>query len=108
LQEIVFLDWKTHPAKSQQQLDVASERQIAANRRNAGKSTGPRYRGGKKRACQNAYCHGLSLNIGASAAEAKQIETLARKIARDADRDPEDAAALQNSTSHACDGQSSS
>jgi hypothetical protein len=33
---------------------MASERQIAANRRNARKSTGPRSGAGKKRASRNA------------------------------------------------------
>jgi hypothetical protein len=60
---------------------MASERQIAANRRNAHKSTGPRSGAGKKRASGNAYRHGLSLNITSTAAFAKQLDKLARKIA---------------------------
>jgi hypothetical protein len=60
---------------------MASERQIAANRRNARKSTGPRSGAGKKRASRNAYRHGLSLSITSSAAVAKQLEKLVRKIA---------------------------
>jgi hypothetical protein len=60
---------------------VASERQIAANRRNARNSTGPQSRGGKKRAGRNAYRHGLTVSITASAALTKQLEKLARKIA---------------------------
>jgi hypothetical protein len=39
---------------------VASERQIAANRRNALQSTGPRTAEGKNRVCANALKHGLS------------------------------------------------
>jgi hypothetical protein len=62
---------------------MASERQIAANRRNARKSTGPRSGAGKKRASRNAYRHGLTLSITSSAAFAKQLEKLARKIASD-------------------------
>jgi hypothetical protein len=61
-------------------LTVPSERQIAANRRNAGKSTGPRSSAGKKRASKNAYSHGLTAMLS-SAAFAKQVEQLARKIA---------------------------
>jgi hypothetical protein len=38
---------------------MASRRQIEANRRNARKSTGPKSRAGKRRACQNAIRHGL-------------------------------------------------
>jgi hypothetical protein len=60
---------------------VASERQIAANQRNARKSTGPRSWAGKKRASRNSYRHGLSLSVTSSAAFAKQLHTLARKIA---------------------------
>jgi hypothetical protein len=62
-------------------VTMASERQIAANRRNARRSTGPRSGAGKKRASRNAYCHGLSLSITSSAASAKQLEKLVRKIA---------------------------
>jgi hypothetical protein len=57
---------------------MATERQIAANRRNARKSTGPRSRAGKKRAGRNAYRHGLSYGV---AAFAKHVEALAQKIA---------------------------
>ena len=60
---------------------MATERQIAANRRNAGKSTGPRSSAGKKRARQNAYHHGLAVGPTSSAALAKKVEKLARKIA---------------------------
>ena len=60
---------------------MASERQIAANRRNARKSTGPRSGTGKKRSSRNAYRHGLTLSITSSAASAKQLEKLVRKIA---------------------------
>jgi hypothetical protein len=60
---------------------MASERQIAANRRNARKSTGPRSVAGKRRASRNAYRHGLTLNITSTAAFAKQLDKLVRKIA---------------------------
>src|SRR5262245_65903143 len=60
---------------------MASERQIAANRRNARKSTGPRSGTGKKRSSRNAYRHGPTLSITSSAAAAKQLEKLVRKIA---------------------------
>ena len=39
---------------------MASERQVAANRRNAARSTGPRTAAGKLRSRQNAYRHGLT------------------------------------------------
>ena len=62
---------------------MASERQIAANRRNARKSTGPRSGAGRKRASRNAYRHGLTLSIVSIKEYAKQLETLARKISGD-------------------------
>jgi len=64
---------------------MASERQIAANRRNARKSTGPHSGAGRKRASRNAYRHGLTLSVGASAPLAPQLEKLARKIAGNTD-----------------------
>jgi hypothetical protein len=63
---------------------VASKRQIAANRANAGKSGGPRSSAGKSRASSNAYRHGLSLIVGTNAPLAPQLETLARNIAGNA------------------------
>jgi hypothetical protein len=62
---------------------MASERQIAANRRNARKSTGPRSGAGRKRASRNAYRHGLTLSIASTAAFAKQLDKLVREIAGD-------------------------
>jgi hypothetical protein len=59
---------------------MASERQIAANRRNAKRSSGPRSAAGKDRASNNAYRHGL-FSTRARAAVAKETEAFARKIA---------------------------
>ena len=64
---------------------MASDRQIAANRRNARKSTGPRSCGGKQRASRNAYRHGLSLNAGSIPAFVTEVELLARAIAGDSE-----------------------
>ncbi len=61
---------------------MASERQIAANRRNARNSTGPRSTSGRKRASQNAFRHGLTTRIS-SAEFDREVETLARQIAGD-------------------------
>jgi hypothetical protein len=60
---------------------MATERQIAANRANASKSTGPRSSGGRKRTSRNAYRHGLAARAAWSARLARAIERLARKIA---------------------------
>src|SRR5258708_37416080 len=62
---------------------MATERQIAANRRNSRKSTGPRSGAGKKRAGRNAYRHGLTLGGGSTAAFEKELDNLVRNIAAD-------------------------
>jgi hypothetical protein len=63
---------------------MASERRIAANRRKARNSTGPRTTSGKKRACQNAFRHGLTKRISGAEFD-REVETLARQIAGDTD-----------------------
>ena len=60
---------------------MAGERQNAANRRNAQKSTGPRSVEGKKRASRNAYRHGLAADVWHSRKSAAQIDALASEIA---------------------------
>jgi hypothetical protein len=64
---------------------MASERQIAANRLNARKSTGPLSRAGKRRASRNAYRHGLASSRKPDAATASKLDHLARQIAGDSD-----------------------
>src|SRR3954447_7903793 len=58
---------------------MATPAQIAANRRNALKSTGPKSRAGKRRASSNSYRHGLSL--GTVAWQGETVEALAAQIA---------------------------
>ena len=60
---------------------MASAKQIAANRRNAHKSTGPRSSVGKRRTSRNSYRHGFSASVTSSAERTKWIEKLARNIA---------------------------
>ena len=61
---------------------MASARQIAANRLNAKKGTGPKSRAGKQRTRNNAYQHGLAAARGRETSP--EIEELARKFAGDA------------------------
>jgi hypothetical protein len=70
---------------------MASERQIAANRRNAKKSTGPRSAGGKARSRRNALRHGLSIASRANPAFQEDVMLLARALSP-ADKDIGDAA----------------
>jgi hypothetical protein len=60
---------------------MASKRQIAANRRNARKSTGPRSSAGKRRTSGNSYRHGLGATAPLNATTAEAVERLAREIA---------------------------
>ena len=60
---------------------MASERQRAANRANARKSTGPKSAAGKYRASRNAFRHGLSVPLVADGAWATRVDGLALKIA---------------------------
>ena len=60
---------------------MASEKQIAANRANALKSTGPRTAAGRARSSRNAYRHGLSRPV---APDFEVVESLARILVREA------------------------
>jgi hypothetical protein len=60
---------------------MPSERQVAANRRNAQKSTGPRSESGKKRSSKNAFVHGLSVPM--TSASKAQVKDLSRQFAGD-------------------------
>jgi hypothetical protein len=64
---------------------MATERQRAANRANAAKSTGPRSPGGKARASRNAYRHGLSARIYSESDCSAELEKLMREIVDSAD-----------------------
>jgi type II secretory pathway component HofQ len=55
---------------------MTTERQRAANRANAAKSTGPKTRAGKTRSSQNAYRHGLSARL----ARDKTPEQFAKRV----------------------------
>jgi hypothetical protein len=59
---------------------MATDRQIAANRRNAKKSSGPRSAGGKARSRRNALRHGLSIASRAIPAFQKDVMLLARAL----------------------------
>ena len=65
---------------------VTSERRAQANRANARRSTGPTSAAGKARAAQNARRHGLSQDILADPALGQEVEDLAQRIAREAQR----------------------
>jgi hypothetical protein len=60
---------------------MVSDRKLAANRKNAKKSSGPKSETGKRRSARNALSHGLAVSIGNIAALRGEIETLALSIA---------------------------
>jgi hypothetical protein len=60
---------------------VTSDRKIAANRKNAEKSTGPRTEAGRATSRRNARRHGLATGIGSDPAFRDDIEVLAGLLA---------------------------
>lgn len=60
---------------------MTSERKHAANRANAGRSTGPRSTAGKRRSGQNAREHGLNIPVRFDAAWAPRVQELVRALA---------------------------
>jgi hypothetical protein len=59
---------------------LPSDRQIAANRNNAKKSTGPRSEAGRQASRRNARRHGLAISIGTDPAFHDDIEKLAKAL----------------------------
>jgi hypothetical protein len=59
---------------------MPTDRQIAANRNNARKSTGPRSKEGKQASRSNALRHGLAIDIGGDPAFDKDTENLAKAL----------------------------
>ena len=61
---------------------MATEKQIAANRANARKSTGPRTAAGKKKSSRNAYQHGLSRPDQSDPSSAAKIDAIAQLLSK--------------------------
>ena len=60
---------------------MASEKQIAANRANAQRSTGPRTAVGKMRSSRNAFRHGLSCSFSLGTDDATKLAAIAQAVA---------------------------
>src|SRR5882762_2484391 len=68
--------------------DMASEKQIAANRANAKRSTGPKTVAGKMSSSRNAFRHGLSAPLQLDPIMSAKVEAIARAVAGEqADQD---------------------
>jgi len=76
---------------------MATERQIAANRANAKKSTGPKTAAGKRRSSGNAFRHGLSGPLPEDVVTLAKIDVIARAVADGADVEYQQAAAFAQS-----------
>ena len=62
---------------------MASEKQIAANRANAKRSTGPKTAAGKLRSSRNAFRHGLSGPLPSDPATSASLDWIAGEVAGD-------------------------
>lgn len=63
---------------------MASARQIASNRENAKKSTGPKTKAGKRKSSRNAFRHGLAIAISSQSTFTNTINRLTQALSRDA------------------------
>ena len=64
---------------------MASDRQIAANRKNAKKSTGPSSEAGRRRSAKNALQHGLASGDQPFRRDVEELAKLLSKAPKDAD-----------------------
>jgi hypothetical protein len=62
---------------------LASEEQIAANRRNAKKSTGPKTAAGRLTSSRNSFRYGLSLPLTFEVAESAKAERMLQMLVSD-------------------------
>ena len=60
---------------------MATEKQIAANRANAMRSTGPKTAAGKLKSSRNAYRHGLSGPVPLDSATSAKLDAIAHGLA---------------------------
>jgi len=72
---------------------MASERQIAANRANAKRSTGPKTKSGRRASCNNAFKHGLSCPLPTNEDISTVVDHLTRTLVDDGANDAQHVAA---------------
>jgi hypothetical protein len=62
---------------------MATEKQIAANRANAMRSTGPKTAAGRLKSSRNAFRHGLSGHLGFDVVTSAKIDAITHTLAGD-------------------------
>src|SRR5260370_4949726 len=79
---------------------MATDKQIAANRANCKRSTGPKTPAGQLKSSRNAFRHGLSLPLSADPQTQANIEALAGAVAGDTVTSAQLGAARQFAAAH--------
>jgi hypothetical protein len=74
---------------------MATEKQIAANRANAKRSTGPKTKRGRQASSRNALRHGLSCLLPMDETVATDVDNLMRMLVHEGADDDQVAAAMQ-------------
>jgi hypothetical protein len=74
---------------------MATEKQIAANRANAKKSTGPKTAAGRLKSSRNAFRHGLSLPLWLDVETSAKADAIARTLTRNQTDEQQLAAATE-------------
>ena len=79
---------------------MATAKQVAANRANAARSTGPRTPAGRATSSRNAFRHGLSIPLPRDLTTATEIDRLALAIAGEHPSEQQLVAAREFATDH--------
>ena len=79
---------------------MASEKQIAANRANAQRSTGPRTAVGKMRSSRNAYRHGLSGPLPFDPMTSAKVDAIAQALVGGDEGEDQAASAAEFARAH--------
>src|SRR5215212_9428770 len=79
---------------------MASQKQIAANRANAQRSTGPKTAFGKMRSSRNSFRHGLSGPLPLNRASWSKVDEIARALTAEDAGATEQSGAVEFATAH--------
>jgi hypothetical protein len=79
---------------------MATEKQIAANRANAKRSTGPKTKSGRHASSRNALRHGLSVPLPMTEPISTEVDNLVRTLLQEGANDDQRAAARRVAQAH--------